>query len=164
MFTQALAISQTSISHMNSSKLDETYQLVVPGQPLSLALIRAVIAHLATTAGFDDVDASKIEIAVDEACANIMEHAYSDMENKPPVTVQVSLSDDLFVVEIIDEGKKFDKADYHPPTFPTHWEEGNIRGVGIYLIYQCMDTVSFLQTKGKRNQLRMIKKRPRHMG
>ena len=146
---------------MKRSSSESEFQVVVPGDPRSLALVRSFVGHLALTAGFDDVEASKIEVAVDEACANIIEHAYSEMERKPPVTVQVLLSDDSFVVQIFDEGKSFDKANYRPPTFPAHWDEGNTRGVGVYLIYQCMDAVDFGKTSEERNQLRMVKKRPR---
>ena len=101
---------------MKTSSSESEFQVVVPGDPRSLALVRSFVGHLALTAGFDDVEASKIEVAVDEACANIIEHAYSEMERKPPVTVQVVLSDDSFVVQIFDEGKSFDKAFMEAPS------------------------------------------------
>ena len=150
-----------SFCRMHNDGSDNTFQIVVPGDPRSLALVRSFVGHLAANAGFDDVEAQKIEVAVDEACANIIEHAYSEMAQKPPVSIQIALREDDFVVQIVDEGKSFDKTNYRAPTFPKHWDDGNTRGVGVYLIHQCMDSVDFSKTAGEKNQLRLVKKRPR---
>lgn len=134
------------------------FRLEVPGDPKSLALIRLLINHLAASVGYDEVESTKVEIAVDEACANIIEHGYSGFEQKPPILISVNLTGDDFVVEITDEGKRFDIGNYTPPTFPDHWDRGHTRGVGIFLMNQCMDQVSFGQADGRHNQLRMSKK------
>ena len=136
------------------------FRLEVPGDPKSLALIRLLINHLAGSVGYDEIESTKVEIAVDEACANIIEHGYSGMSPKPSIQIAVDLTGDEFVVEITDEGKTFDISNYTPPTFPDHWDQGNTRGVGVYLMNQCMDHVSFGRADDhEKNQLRMSKKR-----
>ena len=82
------------------------------------------------------------------------------MDRKPPISIHIELSEEEFTVEILDRGKSFDRTKYRAPTFPEHWDQGNTRGVGVYLMYQCMDDVEFGTTKAKTNQLRMVKKRP----
>ncbi len=134
------------------------FKLEVPGDPKSLALIRLLINHLASSVGYDEVESTKVEIAVDEACANIIEHGYADLAPKPPILITVDLTSDDFVVEITDEGKHFEVGNYTPPTFPDHWDRGHTRGVGIFLMNQCMDQVSFGRADEQHNQLRMSKK------
>jgi serine/threonine-protein kinase RsbW len=138
------------------------FRLEVPGDPKSLALIRLLINHLAASVGYDEVESTKVEIAVDEACANIIEHGYSGLAPKPPIQVSVDLTGDDFVVEITDEGKQFNIDNYTPPTFPEHWDHGHTRGVGIFLMNQCMDQVSFGRADERHNQLRMTKKLKPH--
>lgn len=134
------------------------FRLEVPGDSKSLALIRLLISHLAASVGYDEIESTKVEIAVDEACANIIEHGYSSLSPKPPILITVDLTGDDFVVEITDEGKTFDMRNYVAPTFPEHWDRGNTRGVGVYLMNQCMDQVSFGRTGEDQNRLRMTKK------
>jgi len=48
------------------------YQLKIPSQSDNLAIIRDVVAKVASRVGFDTDEASKIELAVDEACTNVI--------------------------------------------------------------------------------------------
>ena len=59
---------------------------------------------------------------------------------------------------IIDSGKTFDFSSYRPPTFPDHWDQGHTRGVGLYLIKQCMDEVTYHQLEDRRNKIRLVKR------
>jgi serine/threonine-protein kinase RsbW len=139
------------------------YALDVPGDTRSLSLIRNMAGHLALLAGFNDLDASKIEVAVDEACSNILEHGYRDKDPKPSIRLEFHLMPDAFVVEIFDCGAGFDFEAHASPSFPDHWNAGNVRGVGLYLIKECMDEVSYDRlgdcdpTPG--NRLRLLKRR-----
>lgn len=144
---------------MTTEDFTNQFELVVPGNPHSLALIRAFVREIAENAGFDDNETSQIEVAVDEACSNVVEHAYAEFEQKPDLVVHVFLQADSFVVQILDEGTSFDIESYEAPTFPAHWEEGHVRGIGVYLMHEYMDTVDFGKSPDKRNQLRMVKKR-----
>ena len=62
-----------------------------------------------------------------------------------------------FIAEIVDSGRTFDFSSYCPPSFPQHWDQGNTRGVGLYLIKQCMDEVSYYQLEDRRNKIRLVK-------
>ena len=133
-------------------------QVIVPGVTSSLALVRKVVTHLAADAGFAEEEIDKIEIAVDEACTNAMEHAYRDFSPKPSVQVEITATDTELVIDILDVGASFEYAAYVPPKFPDHWNEGNTRGVGLYLIHQCMDQLTYEQLPNETNRLRLIKK------
>jgi serine/threonine-protein kinase RsbW len=135
------------------------YALEVPGDARSLSLVRSVVGHLSVLAGFEELQASKIEIAVDEACSNILEHGYGDVTPKPPIRVEFEVQANSFCVRIYDQGDPFDFAAHAAPTFPDHWHDGNTRGVGLFLIKECMDEVSYDKSPDQRNCLRMVKMR-----
>jgi len=142
---------------MENPELKKEFTLEIPGDPLSLALVRLMIRHLAHQAGFGSDQCSKIELSVDEALTNIIEHAYEDLDPKPAIHLAFDVHPHRFIAEIIDSGKTFDFSSYRPPNFPDHWDQGNTRGVGLYLIRQCMDEVSYHQLEDSRNKIRLVK-------
>ena len=52
-------------------------QLIVPGRFESLTEIATFITQAAREAGLNDDEVFHVEMAVDEACSNIIEHAYA---------------------------------------------------------------------------------------
>lgn len=136
----------------------ENVQVRVPGELRFLALIRSVVTMLARTAGFPEVDVDKIELAVDEACTNIMEHAYRLACPKPAIELEVHWGPGQFTVDIVDQGTPFDVTKVVPPKFPDHWLSGSTRGAGLYLIRSCMDETHYESVPGRTNRLRLIKR------
>ncbi len=134
------------------------YEFIVPGEASSLALIRSVVTHLAQSAGLSDQEADRVELAVDEACSNVIDHSYRSRQPKPRLHVVILNSPTTFTVDIIDEGSSFDYKAYVEPKFPNHWMDGNMRGAGLYLIHRCMDEVSYEQLPNTRNRMRLVKK------
>lgn len=156
-----MPIYELSQGMTTAAHADVRYTLDVPGDTRSLSLVRNMAGHLALLAGFDDLEASKIEIAVDEACSNILEHGYQDESPKPSIRLEFRIMPDAFIVEIYDVGKGFDFEAHASPSFPDHWNAGNLRGVGLYLIKECMDEVSYdrLADTDQGNRLRLLKRR-----
>lgn len=144
---------------MNPTALKNSHELLLPGNPTSLAIIRWVITRLATAAGLSEEDVDHVEVAVDEACTNVLDHAYRSMDPKPPLHIAVTTSEDAFTVDILDRGTTFNYGSYAEPEFPDHWLEGNERGVGLYLIHQFMDDVQYETLSGHQNRMRLIKRR-----
>lgn len=136
------------------------YELQIPGEPKALALVRMVVTSLAEEVGLPQEEIDKIEVAVDEACTNVLEHAYETLDPRPPVVLNITADDGSFVVDIVDEGEGFDFSAHVLPKFPDHWYEGHTRGVGLFLIKKCMDSVEYDRLPDKRNRLRLIKRIP----
>jgi len=135
------------------------YQFVVPGDAKALCNIRWVVTRLATAAGLPVENIDQIEVAVDEACTNVLDHAYKSRNPKPPIHLEIQTDEDgTFTVDVLDTGDSFDFAAYVPPKFPDHWIEGHERGVGLFLISQFMDDVQYETLETKQNRLRMIKR------
>ena len=72
-----------------SEAIERTFTLHVPSSTENLVLIREFVTSIATRAGLDESDVAKLELAVDEACANVIEHAYQHDSSKE-VTVAPS--------------------------------------------------------------------------
>lgn len=135
----------------------EKIRFRIPGDARYLFLVRTVVTALARAAGFPEPEVDKIEIAVDEACTNVLDHAYRDVFPKPVIDLEIHTDEKAFVIDIIDRGLSFDFDAYVPPKFPDHWIKGQTRGVGLYLIQQCMDETSYEQVEESVNRFRLIK-------
>ena len=132
-------------------------QVRVPGELDSLSLLRSIVTHTAERAGLQTADVNQMEMAVDEACTNIIEHGYASLSTRPDILLSVQVVGNKFIVEITDFGTPFDVESYTPPSFPEHWEGGNTRGAGVFLIKQCMDETAYESLPEHGNKLRLVK-------
>lgn len=144
---------------MTNNLHKDTYEFLVPGDATSLSVIRWVVTRLARAAGLSPEDVDQMETAVDEACSNVIDHAYKTMDHKPPLHIVIINAPESFTVDVIDEGQSFDFGQYKEPKFPDHWLEGNTRGVGLFLIHRCIDEVEYEKLPNTRNRMRLIKRR-----
>lgn len=110
----------------------------------------------------DDLDlVYELELAVQEACSNIVLYAYGERKNGE-IQVQVFLEPDAFLtLKIMDWGKPFHGPKTESPARPDPRSES---GRGIYLISQIMDSYEFSHSQlTQTNTLRMEKQlRSRH--
>lgn len=139
-------------------KRDRTCELVVPGDVKSLALIRSVVTTFAIESGLPREEVDKVEVAVDEACTNVIEHGYGRLERRPPLHLQINSIEKEFIVDIVDQGPYFDFNNRVQHKFPDHWMKGSeTRGAGLYLIMKCMDRVDYERLPDERNRMRLVK-------
>jgi len=136
----------------------QSYAVQVPGENRSLAFLRMALTTMADEAGLGQDSIDQVEIAVDEACTNVVEHAYRQFKPHPPIYIEVQVRDGEFVIDIFDEGPYFDFDHFESPRFPDHWWGGHCRGAGIYLIRSCVDQVQYDRLSDERNRLRLIKR------
>ncbi len=110
---------------------------------------------IAQDAGFESFAVYSIEMAVDEACSNIIEHAYEG-EGKGDIRCTCSVTEDTLKVIIKDRGKPFDLSSVPPPNLSDDLEERQAHGLGLHFIRKWMDEVDFL-SKDAENTLTMVK-------
>jgi serine/threonine-protein kinase RsbW len=115
------------------------------------------VAKSAQEAGFDDKTLCQIQLAVDEACANVINHAYKDMAPGDMV-ISCHLDERHLVICIQDWGKSFDPEAIPEPNVNAPLEERTLGGLGLYLIKQVMDKVRFTFDPEQGNKLIMIKR------
>jgi len=122
------------------------------------------VASAARLFGFNDIDVGKIELAIDEACTNIIKHAY---KYNPDGVIEIRISSQRernstpkFIVEILDSGLTFDSSTYSSPDMREYFRKLRHGGLGIVLMKKLMDEVEYIQAAGHRNAIRLIKYLP----
>ena len=129
------------------------------GSPQALPQIRHAVVNAAEESGFSDEDVAKIEMAVGEACTNIIEHAYTTQPLKLEIVVLIARFTDRLEVTI---------QDYSSINFATNkadtvgeiedWiSAGKRRGLGIFIIQSFVDKVEHRFVCGQGNELVLIK-------
>lgn len=127
-----------------------------PGNFKSLERISKFIVGFAQEAGFSSNDVYAIQTAVDEACSNIIDHAYRG-EDKGEIQIKVSeTSKDLKIV-LRDQGEPFDPEDVPEPDLTSALEHRKERGLGIYFMQKLMDEVIFEFSEKRGNKLTLVK-------
>lgn len=122
-----------------------------------LSEIRQFVRDKARAVGFPDESIDNIELAVDEACANIMEHAYPPGVLDPGLHLTILHEADRFTVVISDRGETFDPSKVKPPVMKEYISEYRVGGLGIYLMRTLMDQVDYHIQPGIKNEVRMVK-------
>ncbi len=138
--------------------MSQTRQLVVPAEHDQLAGLATFVAIAAAEVGFDEMQVNRIELAVDEACSNIIDHAYRGVAGIIQLEVKVDPQRRLTVV-LIDHGQPFDPE--HVPAFSpcASLDDAKIGGLGIHLMRQAMDEVCYeFGVPGVGNRLTMTKR------
>ena len=134
-------------------------QLIVSGDFKNLAKIGGFIDQAAIRAGLDDRAAYAIQLAVDEACANIIEHAYGG-EGRGQIHLTYRLREDGLQVIIYDQGTPFDPSQIPEPDIQAPLSERSSRGMGLFFIRKLVDSFEFKFDTPEGNQLVLFKRRP----
>jgi serine/threonine-protein kinase RsbW len=138
--------------------MERTFQLHVPSSTENLSMIRDFVGSIGERAGFDKRDLMQLELAVDEACANVIEHAYGS-DTTREVTVKAVLDADAVEIRIIDTGKGFEPSDVLQQDLDKLISQRESGGLGMRIINRVMDEVQYEIVPGKKNELRMVKRR-----
>lgn len=133
------------------SKLETTAKLE------NLSLIEDFIRQAARQFSLDKTRGFDVQVAVVEACENIIEHSYGE-GREGPIEIRCELKDGDFVVRIKDKGEPFNPDAVPVPHIENNLEERTSGGLGIYLMKSLMDEVSYHFDAEKRNELVMVKK------
>jgi serine/threonine-protein kinase RsbW len=138
------------------NKTTKSYLLKIPSQTDNLELIRNFINGVAKKVGFDSEESNKIELAVDEACTNVIEHAYQHDETKD-IDIAIKIDYHKITIIVTDQGKSFNMKEVELPNMQSYLAELRVGGLGIYLMKTLMDEVDYRSKPGVKNEVRMVK-------
>ncbi len=94
-----------------------------------------------------------LQLAVQETCANIVDHAYVGAEDgRIRIELTMHAASRRLEIEIYDAGRPFDPAQAREPDL----EHGQERGYGLFLMKQLMDAVTY-ERLPERNHWRLVK-------
>ncbi|HEX7317518.1 MAG TPA: ATP-binding protein [Pyrinomonadaceae bacterium] len=138
-------------------RVERRFMLQVPSSTENLALIREFVGSTAQQAGLDAREAAGLEMAVDEACANVIEHAYGHDVSKE-VVVRVTLDGETLSIDIEDTGRGFDPGAIDQEELEQLINKRKTGGLGMRLMTKLMDEVRYEIEPGKKNALHMTKR------
>jgi serine/threonine-protein kinase RsbW len=139
------------------ASMERTFTLQVPSSTENLAMIRDFVTSIGEQAGLGPAEVAQLELAVDEACANVIEHAYRRDVTKE-VSVRATVDADAVAIDVIDTGQGFDPAAIEQKDLDKLISERKSGGLGMRLMQTLMDEVHYEMIPGKKNELRMIKR------
>ncbi len=119
--------------------------------------IRTCVGREARAAGFSDWGVYAMQLAVDEAASNIIEHAYEGREGES-IELTCDVDGDRLVVTLLDRGRPFDPSQAPAPDVQAGLSERKVGGLGIYLMRKLVDEVRY-QVTPSGNRLTLIKRR-----
>jgi serine/threonine-protein kinase RsbW len=131
--------------------------LTVPATLDSLALISEFITDATARAGLDDHAAWQVQLAVDEASTNIIQHGY-DEAVPGAIELKWQVDGDKLIVALRDRGRRFNPDDVPAPDITSPLEERQAGGLGLFLMGRLMDAVEFEFDDDRGNLLTMTKR------
>lgn len=137
--------------------MSQQFSLSVSSQVENLPEIADFIEQAARSSGLNENQIYDVQMAVDEACTNVIQHAYHGRKDG---TMEITCEQrgKEFVVVIQDFGEPFDPNKVSKPRTRDPLSRRNIGGLGIFFMHKLMDRVSFDFSSGNGNRLTMVKK------
>lgn len=133
-------------------------ELTVPGYFKNLDKVGEFIKQAATQAGLDGQALYAIEMAVDEACANIIEHAYGG-EGKGSIRLTCQVKRGGLQVTLYDQGAPFDPSQVPDLDTQAPLHERKEGGMGLFFIRRLVDHYEFKFGTPQGNELILFKRR-----
>ena len=126
-------------------------KLVLSSDPRLLCVTRSAVERLAAVFGFAEEECCAITLAVHEALANIIRHAYQGRHDGPVELTCRGLENGLEFT-LVDRGQPLDPA----RVCARPLDAVEVGGLGTHIIRQVMDRVDYEQRPGA-NQVRLVK-------
>ncbi len=130
-------------------------ELIIPSSTNYLADVRNFVEMNGLTIGLDQKTISNISLAVDEACTNIIKHAYNN-SNKNEILIKINTSKKLFTITLTDNGKHFNPNLIAEPNIEASQKMKKGGGLGMFLMKKLMDEVKY-KVNNNGNELLLIK-------
>jgi serine/threonine-protein kinase RsbW len=147
-----------NLTAMERSTLTNTelYLLDITSDMANLERVAEFIADIARKSNLTQKQSDDVQMAVDEAVTNIMEHAYAG-QSDGIIWIKCRVNEKEFFVEIRDAGKAFDGKKVKKPNTKSPLSERSIGGLGVFFMKKLMDKVEFTRDRAG-NITRMTKK------
>ena len=130
--------------------------VVFPGNFSSLNAIRSFFTKAAKETGLDEQSLFDIQLAVDEAASNIIDHAYGG-ENIGDIECSYQILDNKLEIFMRDQGKPFNPKGIEQPDLKSDVCCRTPGGLGLHFMRELMDEVDFSFNGNSGNVIKMVK-------
>ena len=136
------------------------FEVRLRSDPKLLQAVRGMVRAYVQSAGFDDDKTSEIVLAVDEACANSIRHAY-DGDCQNAVWLTLNQVDGWTRIEVRDEGNPAPRERIEKKMEDRSEEEQMVPGgLGVPLMRHVFDQVSITPGEQRGNVISLGLKNP----
>jgi serine/threonine-protein kinase RsbW len=130
--------------------------LRVPARLESIRVLTGLVSNLARRARLSDEAIHHCRLALDEACMNIIRHAYGQ-EPGGEIEVAVEIGEGECVIYLTDFGESYDPSQVAKPRIGESIDDARPGGLGLYLMRSVMSEVRYIPGPN-RNCLVMVKR------
>lgn len=154
--------ANTVISDDFEFSSDSERSLCLPAEIDHLPAFLDHVRRMAEVTGLTDAQASRLELAVEEALVNVCNYAYADQPMAGVLRCRVVAQPDGLQVDIADEGAPFDPLARPDPDTTLDLDERQPGGLGILLIKQLADEVGYRRQDGRNVLMIRMRKASTH--
>ena len=130
------------------------FELKFPSDPKKLRMVRERVQGVCEEMGCSKKTVSDVVIAVNEACMNIIQHAYKG-DHSRDIELEIRALEDGLAIEITDYAEPVDKETIKPRAL----DDVKPGGLGTHFIQETMDDIDYEHLNGRMgNRLKMTKK------
>ena len=134
-------------------------KLSIFSSPAHLPVVRAAVEKMCELMGLDGEAAGGVVLSVDEALANVIEHAYDGAVDQPieiDLTPVGNAETRGLRICLADRGRQVEPSEIRPRNL------NDVRpgGLGVHIMGQCMDRIEFEPREGGGTLLTMEKNIP----
>jgi anti-sigma regulatory factor (Ser/Thr protein kinase) len=134
--------------------------LTISNDHAFLAQVRDLVSKGVSVGKFPSHYLNRLQIAVDEAVTNIIEHGYAGQpRGSGTIDITVEVNEVHFKITIVDHGMSFDPSKMSDVDLQSHFAAGRNGGLGVFLMRKIMDQVDYQYHVGQKNQLVLVKLR-----
>jgi len=132
--------------------VSRSVELTFPAHARYLVLARLSVAGIAPVARLDAEQLADLKLAVTEACANVVRHAYPD-DTRGEVRLRIVVEETGLVIEVADDGRGMDADGI------AGWDPAQLReqGMGLAIVRSVMDDVEIESPPGGGTVVRLHK-------
>jgi len=136
--------------------MDQSFEMTIESDSSKIPSISASLEEVMHTHGFSSEDILDTQLAVEEIITNIINHGYKNAGGEIVIYCRINVNQ--AEVRIRDDAPRFDPLSLPEPELDGTIENRKIGGLGIFLVRQVMDEISYRYENGQ-NILVMIKKK-----
>jgi len=136
--------------------MDRTFAMTIGSDIAGIPAVSARLEEGMGACGFSPEEVLDTQLAVEEVITNIIVHGYQKPGNE--IHLSGHFTRDRIEIRITDTAPRFDPLSIPEPDLDADIDERRIGGLGIYLVRQVMDSLSYRYENGK-NVLTMEKRR-----
>lgn len=136
--------------------MDQAFEITIGSDIMEIPGVSARLEGAMKAAGFASEAILDTQLAVEEAITNVIIHGYREPTGRIGISCRVTHG--IAEIQLTDSAPQFNPMSIPEPDIDADVEERQIGGLGIYLLRQVMDEISYRYENGQ-NILVLVKRR-----